>query len=99
MAAGSVIAMVDTVANPKSQVNQGFCCVRPPGHHAQSDRTGGFCVFNNIAVAAHHARKIGFQRICILDWDVHHGNGTEDIFKSDDELLFVSFHRHQLPSE
>jgi acetoin utilization deacetylase AcuC-like enzyme len=74
----------------------GFSAHRPPGHHAVVDRAMGFCLFNNIAVAARHAvTALGLERVLILDWDVHHGNGTNDIFWSSDEVLFVSI--HQLP--
>jgi acetoin utilization deacetylase AcuC-like enzyme len=74
----------------------GFSAHRPPGHHAVTDRAMGFCLFNNIAVAARHAvAALGVERVLILDWDVHHGNGTNDIFWESDEVLFVSI--HQLP--
>ncbi len=74
----------------------GFSAHRPPGHHALADRAMGFCLFNNIAVAARHAvSALGVERVLIVDWDVHHGNGTNDIFWDSDEVLFVSI--HQLP--
>jgi acetoin utilization deacetylase AcuC-like enzyme len=74
----------------------GFSAHRPPGHHAVPDRAMGFCLFNNIAAAARHAvAELGVERVLILDWDVHHGNGTNDIFWDSDEVLFVSI--HQLP--
>jgi acetoin utilization deacetylase AcuC-like enzyme len=93
-AAGSGIAAVDAVM--KGDVARAFCVVRPPGHHASAGRGMGFCVLNNIALAARHAqRRHGIERVLIVDWDVHHGNGTQDIFYEDGSV-FV-FNTHQSP--
>jgi len=74
-----------------------FCGLRPPGHHAEPDRAMGFCLFNNVAVAATHAiAEFGAERVLVLDWDVHHGNGTEAIFAESDEVLYISIHQSPL---
>lgn len=92
-AAGAVVAAVDLVAS--GEMESAFCCVRPPGHHAESDRAMGFCLFNNIAVGAAHAlQRHGLQKVAILDFDVHHGNGTEEIFDKDERILFCSTFQH-----
>ncbi len=92
-AAGACVAAVDAVMSGKAKTS--FSIVRPPGHHATPDRSMGFCLFNNVALAADHARtKHGLQRILIVDWDVHHGNGTQDIFYADPQVFFLSFHRY-----
>ena len=88
-AAGAAINAVDQVMSDINQ--QAFCNIRPPGHHATRDQAMGFCIFNNIAVAAGHALKqYGLERIAIVDFDVHHGNGTEDIFAGNAQVLFCS---------
>jgi acetoin utilization deacetylase AcuC-like enzyme len=92
-AVGGVLNAVDAVATRKAK--NAFCIVRPPGHHATRTRGMGFCIFNNIAIAARHAqRKHGLERVLIADWDVHHGNGTQDIFYSDGSVLFFSTHQY-----
>jgi acetoin utilization deacetylase AcuC-like enzyme len=69
-----------------------FCALRPPGHHAETDKAMGFCLVNQIAIAAEHARTCGAERVLVFDWDVHHGNGTEQIFKASSEVLYASIH-------
>ncbi len=90
-AAGSAVAMVEALHHGKAEL--GFALPRPPGHHALADRAMGFCILNNIAVAASHALALGRQRVLVLDWDVHHGNGTEAIFYDDPNVLFISLHQ------
>jgi acetoin utilization deacetylase AcuC-like enzyme len=76
-------------------VTSAFCCVRPPGHHAEPNRAMGFCIFNNIAIAAAHLVEAeGLTRVAIVDWDVHHGNGTERMFIEDDRVLYISLHQY-----
>jgi len=77
-----------------NQVQRAFCASRPPGHHAQENASMGFCLFNNIALGARHALSMGLQRVAILDFDVHHGNGTVDIFKDQPEVLVCSSFQH-----
>jgi len=94
-AAGAVVRAVDRVA--AGDIKNAFCAVRPPGHHAPADRAMGFCLFNNVAVGAFHARKIRVsERIAVIDFDVHHGNGTEDIFWNDANLFYASTHQSPL---
>jgi acetoin utilization deacetylase AcuC-like enzyme len=92
-AAGACAAAVDAVMQGTSP--NALCLVRPPGHHATPTRSMGFCLFNNIALAVRHAQKAHhLTRLLIVDWDVHHGNGTQDIFYEDPEVLFFSIHRY-----
>jgi len=92
-AAGTVLSAVDAVISGAART--AFCAVRPPGHHASQSRGMGFCLFNNVAIGARHARKRhGLDRILIADWDVHHGNGTQDVFWSDGSVLFFDIHQH-----
>ncbi|XP_048253053.1 histone deacetylase 6-like isoform X2 [Haliotis rufescens] len=93
LSCGSVLSVVDTVLSGKAQ--NGVAIVRPPGHHAECDKAMGFCFFNNVAVAVKYAQnKFGVKRILILDWDVHHGNGTQHQFQDDPSVLFISLHRY-----
>ena len=92
-AAGAVVMAVDLVMAGK--VENAFCNIRPPGHHAERERAMGFCLFNNIAVGAAHAmHHHGLQRVAILDFDVHHGNGTEQIFRDDERVMLCSTFQH-----
>lgn len=92
-AAGSTILATDLVMT--GRVENAFCNVRPPGHHATRDASMGFCIFNNIAVAAAHAlAQYNLERVAIIDFDVHHGNGTEDIFKDDNRVMLCSTFQH-----
>jgi len=95
LAAGAVVLAVDTVM--RGQALTAFCAVRPPGHHAMPNQAMGFCFYNNVAVAAAHAMEIyGLKRIALIDFDVHHGNGTEAIFAGDERVLMCSFYQHPL---
>lgn len=94
-AAGAVVAAIDAVM--QGSVPHAFCAVRPPGHHATPDTAMGFCLFNNIAVGAAHAIAThGLKRVAIADFDVHHGNGTQDIFQREPRVLFISSHQSPL---
>jgi acetoin utilization deacetylase AcuC-like enzyme len=92
-AAGAVVLATDLVLGGAAQ--NAFCCVRPPGHHAERRRAMGFCLFNNVAVGVAHAlEQHGLERVAVVDFDVHHGNGTEDIFRNDRRVLMVSTFQH-----
>jgi acetoin utilization deacetylase AcuC-like enzyme len=97
LAAGAGIDAVELAMNPERSkersLNAAFAMVRPPGHHAERNRAMGFCLFNNIAVAAAHARTRGAARVAIVDYDVHHGNGTQHMFEADPNVLYVSLHQ------
>lgn len=93
LAAGAAIGAVTAVVN--GDADQAVALVRPPGHHAEAGRPMGFCVFNNVAIAAQHAiSKLGLKRVLVLDWDVHHGNGTQHSFEERSDILFTSVHRY-----
>ena len=93
--AGAAVAATEAVF--RGEVDNAFCSIRPPGHHATRDETMGFCFFNNVAVAARHALDVlGLERVAIIDFDVHHGNGTEHIIAGDERILMASFFQHPL---
>lgn len=92
-AAGAAVAATDAVI--AGELENAFCAIRPPGHHARPDEAMGFCLFDNVAIAAKHAMEVrGIKRVAIVDFDVHHGNGTEEIFRDDPRVLMVSFFQH-----
>ena len=92
-AVGSIIAAIDGVE--KKEFKNAFCCVRPPGHHAEKEKAMGFCIFNNVAVGANYLiEKYKYKKIAIIDFDVHHGNGTQDIFYNDKNVLYISTHQY-----
>jgi len=91
-AAGGVIEAVKKCIN--KELNRIFCAVRPPGHHAEADRAMGFCIFNNVAIGARYAQKSGYKKVFIVDFDVHHGNGTQHMFYDDDTLFYFSTHQY-----
>jgi acetoin utilization deacetylase AcuC-like enzyme len=93
--AGGAVRMVDALLGGEAEV--AFSGLRPPGHHAESSRAMGFCLFNNVAIAARHALdERGLERVLVLDWDVHHGNGTNDIVHGTDAVLYASLHQSPL---
>ena len=92
-AVGSIISAIDGVE--KKEFKNAFCCVRPPGHHAEKEKAMGFCIFNNVAVGANYLiEQYKYKRIAIIDFDVHHGNGTQDIFYNDKNVLYISTHQY-----
>ncbi len=93
LAVGGVLLGVDQVIS--GELSSAFCALRPPGHHAETQTAMGFCLFNNVAVGARYAqKKYGLERVAILDWDVHHGNGTQEIFYDDPTVLYLSLHQY-----
>ncbi len=93
LAAGVFLKLLDSIA--AAEFRNGFALVRPPGHHALKDRAMGFCLFNTVAIGAHHLKRhYGAQRIMVVDWDVHHGNGTQDAFYQDPSVLYLSTHQY-----
>ena len=92
-AVGSIIAAIDGVQ--KKEFNNAFCAVRPPGHHAEKNKAMGFCIYNNVAVGAHYLiEQYQLNKIAIIDFDVHHGNGTQDIFYDNEKVLYISTHQY-----
>lgn len=91
-AAGAVIEAVD--ACRKGEIERAFCAIRPPGHHAEAGAAMGFCIFNNAAIGARYAQKAGYKKVFIVDFDVHHGNGTQHTFEEDDTVFYFSTHQY-----
>jgi acetoin utilization deacetylase AcuC-like enzyme len=91
-AAGAVMEAVDQCRS--NRLRRVFCAVRPPGHHAEADHSMGFCLFNNVAVGARHAQRAGYKKVFIVDFDAHHGNGTQHIFEEDDTVFYFSTHQY-----
>ena len=91
-AVGAILEAVDKCK--EGEISRAFCAVRPPGHHAEVSRGMGFCIFNNIAVGARYAQQKGYKKVFIIDFDVHHGNGTQHIFEDDDSVFFFSTHQY-----
>ena len=93
MAAGATLALAEGVIN--REIDNGFALVRPPGHHAENDQAMGFCILNNVAILARYLKAVhGLDKVLILDWDVHHGNGTQHTFEEDPSVLFASTHQY-----
>lgn len=90
-AAGAVLEAID--ACKRGEIERAFCAVRPPGHHAEADRAMGFCILNNVAIGARYAQEVGYKKVFIVDFDVHHGNGTQHIFEEDDTVFYFSTHQ------
>ena len=92
-AAGSIITAIDGVEN--KEFKNAFCCVRPPGHHSSQNKGAGFCIFNNVSIGSRYLlSKYKYKKVAIVDFDVHHGNGTQDIFYDDENVLFISTHQY-----
>jgi len=91
-ATGAVMESVEWCR--RGEIERAFCAIRPPGHHAEANQGMGFCIFNNVAVGARYALSIGYQRVFIVDFDAHHGNGTQHIFEEDDRVFYFSTHQH-----
>jgi acetoin utilization deacetylase AcuC-like enzyme len=91
-AAGAVIEAIDGCQ--KGEIERAFCAVRPPGHHAEANAAMGFCIFNNVAIGARYAQKVGYKKVFIVDFDVHHGNGTQHIFEEDNTVFYFSTHQY-----
>lgn len=94
LAAGAVVQAVQAVA--AGDINRAFCAVRPPGHHAEPTRPMGFCIFSNLVIAARAAQAAGLERVAVVDFDVHHGNGTQAVVENDPSLFYASIHEHPL---
>ncbi len=95
LSAGGVIKAVDEVMDESNNLRHIFALIRPPGHHATANKGMGFCIFNNIAITAEHLkRRYGIKRVLIADWDVHHGNGTQEVFLEDPSVLYLSTHQY-----
>ena len=91
-AAGAVLEAIDRIK--AGELDRAFCAVRPPGHHAERDRAMGFCIFNNIAIGARYAQRMGYKKVFIADFDAHHGNGTQHAFEDDPSVYYFSTHQY-----